>query len=89
MDLILIHAIYQKDEYRFTIEWSDGKISDYRLSDLQRHCTCVRCGARERGSDERVQAVRIVSVGRYALRVEFTSGCSKGIYSFELLRRLS
>jgi DUF971 family protein len=86
---IFIKAIYQKDEYRFTIEWTDGKISHYRLSDLQRHCTCARCGlATHRDVDEHVKAVGIANVGRYALRVEFTSGCSRGIYSFELLKQL-
>lgn len=84
---ILVNAIYQKDEYRFTIEWSDGKISHYRLSDLQRQCTCARCRlAVCPAVDEHVKAVLITSVGRYALRIEFTSGCNRGIYSFEFLR---
>lgn len=81
--------ITQKDVYAFTIEWADGKIASYRLSDLQRQCTCARCREQPRAVDEQVQAVRIVNVGRYALRVDFTSGCSKGIYSFAFLRRLS
>jgi DUF971 family protein len=94
---MFIRKIFQKDQYRFTIEWTDGKISDYRLSDLQRQCTCAQCQDEKTGQplvspdsiDNGVQAVRIVNVGRYALRIDFTKGCSKGIYSFSLLRTLA
>lgn len=91
-----VSKIYQKDAYAFTIEWSDGRINHYRLSDLQRHCPCAGCVDEVTGKrliskhevDEFVQAARIINVGRYALRIEFTSGCSKGIYSFDELRKL-
>lgn len=94
--LIFIRRIFQKDRYRFTIEWTDGKISTYKLSDLQRHCTCARCRDEKTGQslidsssiDDEVLAVQIVNVGRYALKIDFTKGCSKGIYSFLLLRQL-
>lgn len=93
---VFIRRIVQKDAYSFTIEWTDGKISDYQLSDLQRLCTCARCRDEKTGHslvnpgsiDEHVQAVQIESVGRYALRIDFTKGCSKGIYAFSLLRTL-
>ena len=91
---MFIRKIYQKDQYTFTIEWTDGKISNYRLSDLQKKCTCAQCRDETTGRslidpqsiDEAVQAMQIVSVGRYALRIDFTKGCSKGIYSFSMLR---
>jgi len=35
-----------------------------------------------------VKAYRITSVGRYALRIEYTFGCSAGIYDYDLLRVL-
>ena len=92
---VLIRKIFQKDQYRFTIEWTDGKICDYKLSDLQLHCTCARCRDEKTGrvirdvnaSDE-VEALQIVNVGRYALKIDFTKGCSRGIYPFSLLRSL-
>jgi ATP-binding protein involved in chromosome partitioning len=94
--LIFVRNIFQKDRYRFTIEWTDGKISDYRLSDLQRQCPCAQCRDEMTGRslvdpaliDEEIQAVQIESIGRYALRIDFTRGCSKGIYTFSLLRTL-
>lgn len=91
---VFVREIKQNDPHRFTIEWSDGIISEYRLSDLQRMCSCARCRDEKTGrvlidpssiSDD-LQAVRIVSVGRYALKIFFSKGCSKGIYSFKLLR---
>ncbi|MBI2811421.1 MAG: DUF971 domain-containing protein [Candidatus Melainabacteria bacterium] len=69
------------------MEWTDGKIIDYRLSDVQRHCNCARC-EKEKTVDEDVKALRIASVGTYALQIFFTKGCSKGIYPFSLLRKI-
>jgi DUF971 family protein len=93
---IFIQKIRQKDRHQFTIEWTDGKISNYRLCDLQRQCACARCRDEQTGEtlvdpaqiDEDVEALRIVSVGNYALQIFFTKGCSKGIYSFCLLRQM-
>lgn len=94
---IFIRSIHQKDDHGFTIEWSDGKISAYRLSELQRHCPCALCrdertneqGSEPSKSDNDIRASRIVSVGSYALQVFFTKGCSKGIYPFWMLRQMN
>ena len=94
IDPIFIRAIEQKDLHRFTIEWSDGMISEYRLCDLQRMCSCAGCRDERTGRmlidpssiPDDLQALRIVSVGRYALQIFFSQGCSKGIYPFKLLR---
>lgn len=87
-----VKKIYQKDNHTFAIEWNDGIVKDYRLSDLQKCCPCAQCFDSENGRshveniDPNVRAKRIVNVGRYALRIDFTSGCSMGIYSFDMLR---
>lgn len=89
-----IRKIEQKNNHEFVIEWMDGKVSEYRLSELQKRCPCAMCvdettGKRligEKQVDPQVRARKIQSVGRYALRVDFTSGCSTGIYSFDTLR---
>ncbi len=89
-NFIAIKSFAKIDQHRFTIEWSDGRISDYRLSDVQRICPCARCRSKnenERAFDEDVEAVQISPVGGYALQIIFTKGCSKGIYPFELLRQ--
>lgn len=94
---VFINKISQKDNYTFTIEWSDGIIGGYRLNILQKNCPCAKCNDEMTGQrrvseevlQEDVRALRISSVGRYALRIQFTSGCSAGIFSYELLRGLS
>jgi len=95
MSVYQIKEIKQKDNYSFSILWTDGKAVDYRLSDLQKLCPCANCVDESTGErknnpdlvDEQVRAVKVQSVGRYAVRITFTSGCSLGIYSFEDLRR--
>lgn len=93
---VLIKKIYQKNNNAFVIEWSDGKTVEYVLNDLQKKCPCAQCYdpamgkqiCNENQLDPNVKAVRLVNVGRYAMRIQFSSGCSKGIYSFALLRQL-
>lgn len=92
---VLIKKIYQKNNTTFAIDWSDGLEADYRLSALQKRCPCAQCYDPATGSqittrmqlDPDVRAVRLVNVGRYALRIQFVTGCSKGIYSFAMLRQ--
>src|SRR5437763_15641804 len=96
MHSILIKSIQQVDDYSFSILWSDEKQGIYRLSELQKQCPCAGCldevtGKRLLPVDSvkpDVSAVRIVNVGRYALRIQFTSGCSFGIYGFDFLYNL-
>jgi DUF971 family protein len=88
----LVKAIHQKDNHTLTIDWSDGVSRDYRLSDLQRKCPCAGCNEESGGKTpevrEDVKGVRVHNIGRYALRIQYTSGCSAGIYSFAMLRNL-
>lgn len=94
---ILIKKIEQKNNTTFTIDWSDGLITDYHLNGLQKKCPCAQCYDPSTGKqlcqesqlDPNVRAVQIVNVGRYALRIQFSSGCSKGIYSFAMLYHLA
>lgn len=92
----MVRKLAQVDNESFLIEWSDGLTQRYTLPMLQGACPCAQCydpatGSRRnpRSSGEKgVGATKIESVGRYALRVHFTSGCTKGIYSFALLREI-
>lgn len=92
-----IAGIRQKNNFVFTVEWGDGRMQDFRLSDLQRRCSCANCRDEETGRfiadprtlSEEVRAFEIQSVGLYGLRIRFTSGCSAGIYSLEQLYDIS
>lgn len=92
-----VKKIEQKDDHTFVIEWSDGIVGEYRLSDIQKSCPCANCvdevtGKRRRDPasiDPDVRATQIASVGRYAVRIAFTSGCSTGIYHFDTLYKMA
>ena len=94
---LLIKEIKQKDKYHFFIKWNDDKLSLYHLAYLQRNCPCRRCRDDKTGAfiknkkeiSDTVLAKKIVSVGNYALHIEFSEGCQSGIYTFSFLRKLS
>lgn len=91
-----IKSIRQKDNLTFVIVWNDGIEQDFRLSELQKNCPCANCVDENTGQrmvdvksiKEDVRAISIRNVGRYALQIRFTAGCSTGLYSFEYLRQL-
>jgi DUF971 family protein len=88
---ITLKAIQQVDNHHFQIEWSDETLRKYKLTDLQVECSCAACQQtppEQRPVDPNVRAERIVGVGRYALRIVFTSGCSNGIFAFDRLYEL-
>lgn len=87
--MLLLKDLKQIDNHQFCIRWMDDQLSFFHLFELQKHCPCNRCKKEEPKVDEKVKALRIQNVGCYALRVDFTTGCSNGIYTFSLLRRLS
>lgn len=83
-----IKKITQLDNYTFGILWNDGTEQKYRLSGVQKKCPCAQCNVEgaKLVVDDNVRAANISSVGRYAMKIQFTSGCTKGIYTFPLLR---
>lgn len=93
---LFVRQIWQKDNYTFSIQWNDELIQDFRLCDLQRNCPCAHCTDEMTGKSlidpktipDHVKAIVIRSIGRYGLRIQFTSGCSTGIYSFDRLRKM-
>jgi DUF971 family protein len=94
---LLIKEIYQKDRYHFFIRWNDDKIGIYQLANLQRNCPCRSCRDDKTGAfikniqeiSETLSAKKLVSIGNYALRIEFSEGCQSGIYTYSFLRKLS
>ena len=94
---LAIRQIKQIDNYHFQIEWNDEKLNIYNLNTIQKNCPCAGCAEKKSDSklaatefsSPQVRAVTLKSVGRYALKIHFTSGCSAGIYDYTLLRNLA
>lgn len=82
---VRISKIEQKDNFTFSLTFLDGKVKEYRLSELQKRCPCSACQAKKSNPDTNVKATLIKNVGLYALSIKFTSGCSHGIYSLKML----
>lgn len=83
---VFVRRIWQVDKTHFSIEWSDGNSMSYQLATLQRQCPCASCSEENRPPiTDDLQASAIRSVGRYALRIDFSSGCSNGIFRFDQL----
>jgi DUF971 family protein len=91
----IVKKIYQIDNHSFAIIWGDDVVMNYRLKDLQDQCPCANCvdektdrrvGQVSFPSKDDVRASNITNVGRYALRIQFLTGCSRGIFGFDMLR---
>lgn len=92
-----------KRDTALTIDWSDGVQSVYPIAKLRRGCPCATCKTlRESMSKSRLTVLPQTSgtdapltvataelVGNYALRVVWSDGHDKGIYSFAYLRALA
>lgn len=97
VDALGIAKIDFDAKQRLSIQWTDGVVSEISCATLQQHCPCAACvdevTGQRRGScqtpNEELAAQSIDLVGRYALKVYFSSGCSAGIYPFSLIRSLS
>lgn len=93
----LTPEIRQLDKHTFAIHWGDGCTSSFRLSEIQGLCPCAGCvdeATGERKIDPKsipadLVAKTVQSVGLYAIKFEFMSGCSNGIYSYDYLRQIA
>jgi ATP-binding protein involved in chromosome partitioning len=89
-------AISQKGPRTLAISWADGHESLLDVRDLRLSCGCAQCVDEWTGEERLdpssvpidVRPVRIESVGRYAIQLEWSDGHSSGIYPFRRLREL-
>ena len=73
--------INQPDGYTVELTFSNGKKKAYRLSELQKMCPCIRCKGNSPKVDPEVSALGIERIGHYAMKIQFSTGCSKGLYT--------
>lgn len=87
---IELSALSVNADNRLTLTWSDGLEQQHSLELLQKACPCAACHSSLNGKPcGDVTALKIAPIGRYALKITFSSGCSDGIYSFDLLRHFN
>lgn len=60
-----------------------GRVVKWRFSTLQESCPCARCAQNDRPQDPNVTVTDIQKIGNYAVRFQFTTGCSKGFYTWQ------
>jgi DUF971 family protein len=94
--MIFLQEIKKESATSFSILWSDGEKQEYSLAQLQRACPCSSCRDPLTGKfiknpediPETLQATSMETVGNYAIRIQFVSGCSFGIYTFAFLNKI-
>ncbi len=72
----------------FVLTFPDGTSIVTRAYKVQKSCSCVRCQQNPPKIKEDVQITRLEPVGNYGVKFVFSDGCSRGIYTFERLRKL-
>jgi ATP-binding protein involved in chromosome partitioning len=78
------------------IRWADGAESRFDVRALRLACACARCVDEWSGEatldaasvPADVHPLRIRSVGRYAIQIDWSDGHDSGIYPFRRLREL-
>ncbi len=89
-------ALHRLGDTALLVSWNDGSRSQYEVRDLRLSCPCAACVNEWTGEkmlrpaqvSEGVRPVRLFSVGRYALGINWSDGHTTGIYSYDYLRRL-
>jgi DUF971 family protein len=95
--MLRVQNIAQTGERTLNVVWSDGRVQDIDVVSLRRACPCATCvdeWTKEKTLDpqsvaESTRPVEIESVGRYAMKASFSDGHKTGIYTFDMLRKLS
>jgi len=90
-------AIRQRGPRELAITWADGAESVYDVRALRLACACAQCVDEWTGEPRLdpdgvpadVHPRSVQSVGRYAIRIDWSDGHDTGIYSFTRLRQLT
>ena len=88
--------IRQHGPRELAISWGDGARSVFPVRALRLACGCAACVDEWTGEEQLdpdtvpqdVHPLRIESVGRYAIQIEWSDGHASGIYPFRRLREL-
>lgn len=81
-----IEKIINAGNYELVIKWKDGKSQVIEACFMQARCPCIECLSQNPQQVQNPQIVSFSRKGRLGLKVDFSNGCSKGIYSFYQIR---
>ncbi|NGX47262.1 MAG: Iron-sulfur cluster carrier protein [Chlamydiae bacterium] len=79
-------SVRSGDVHHLEIE-IEGNWRSISLHEIQKRCPCAGC-ENQKNCDKEVSLLEFSPVGRYALKITFSSGCNKGIYPFALLKKI-
>jgi ATP-binding protein involved in chromosome partitioning len=93
----MLRAIRPDSPAQLRLDWTDGATTRLPYFDLRMACPCAQCvdehtGARTLRPESVPLDVRVTGadpIGQYALRLRWSDGHQTGIYSFDLLHKLS
>lgn len=88
--------IAQRGSRALAIRWSDGAETVLDVRELRLACACAECVDEWSGAGrldpasvpEDVHPVRVHTVGRYAIQIDWSDGHGAGIYPFVRLREM-
>jgi ATP-binding protein involved in chromosome partitioning len=90
-------SITKADDTTLTIAWSDDLVTNHNVLDLRKACQCAHCVdemTREQilkpeDVSNTVRPIKVKTLGRYALTMNWTDGHGSSIYSWNKLRALA
>ena len=93
----LPQTVQKKDSRTLEIVWTDNVQSHYDVVALRRGCVCAQCVdeltraqiLKPEQVAESVRPLKVRSLGRYALAVDWSDGHSSSIYSWPYLRKFA
>ncbi len=92
-------SLSRKETYCI-LSFSDDETFELGYLDIRKSCQCAKCKPRQINDQMKIEfgeeisrlmlvKPKVEQVGNYALRFEWPTGCSSGIYSFDHLRMIS
>jgi ATP-binding protein involved in chromosome partitioning len=74
---------------KLKIEWKDGLKREFEGKDIQQYCPCIVCrDIKNKDVGEKMEMTDVRLSGKYGLKIQFSAGCSSGIYPFAMLRKI-
>lgn len=95
-EFIQVKKIWQVDDRKMGVVWTDGKENVFDVVELRRKCPCALCvdewthqpKLKPEDVSDSIRPTFVQSVGRYAMNIQFSDSHSTGIYTFSYLREL-